>query len=136
MLPQVWSSSSYDKSYSFDIVLSTPYGNHLSVFMNIMYPIIKMAILALPLGIGGFQTSPSICRVFSAGAINTEYGLITSLAIEKNMKTLNDAGLPTEVTMHVTLQDLNAYLYKEKAGWFNASVTLSTGFSIFLGTLS
>ena len=136
MLPQVWSSSSYDKSYSFDIVLSTPYGNHLSVFMNIMYPIIKMAILALPLGIGGFQTSPSICRVFSAGAINTEYGLITSLAIEKNMKTLNDAGLPTEVTMHVTLQDLNAYLYKEKAGWFNASVTLSTGFSIFLGTLA
>ena len=136
MLPQVWSSSSYDKSYSFDVVLSSPYGNHLSIFMNIMYPIIKMAILALPLGIGGFQTSPSICRVFSAGAINTEYGLITSLAIEKNMKTLNDAGLPTEVTMHVTLQDLNAYLYKEKAGWFNASVTLSTGFSIFLGTLA
>lgn len=136
MLPQVWQSSSYDKTYSFDIVLSTPYGNHLSVFMNIMYPIIKMAMLALPLGIGGFQTSPCICRVFSAGAINTEYGLITSLAIEKNMKTLNDAGLPTEVTMHVTLVDLNAYLYKEKAGWFNASVTLSTGFSIFLGTLA
>ena len=136
MLPQVWQSSGYEKSYSFDIVLSTPYGNHLSIFMNIMYPIIKMAMLALPLGIGGFQTSPSICRVFSAGAINTEYGLITSLAIEKNMKTLNDAGLPTEVTMHVALQDLNAYLYKEKAGWFNASVTLSTGFSIFLGTLA
>ena len=136
MLPQVWSSSSYDKAYSFDVVLSTPYGNHLSVFMNIMYPIIKMAMLALPLGIGGFQTSPCICRVFSAGAINTEYGLITSLAIEKNMKTLNDAGLPTEVTMHVNLQDLNAYIYKEKAGWFNASVTLSTGFSIFLGTLA
>ena len=135
MLPEVWNSSSYEKQYSFSIVLSTPYGNPLSVFMNIMYPMIKMCMLALPLGIGGFQTSPPICRVFSAGAINTEYGLITSLSIEKNMKTLNDAGMPTEVTMNVQVTDLNAFLYKEKAGWFNASVKLSTGFSIFLATM-
>ena len=135
MLPKVWQESGYPKAYSFDMIFSTPYGNNLSIMMNIVYPINKIAALALPLGIGGFQTSPPICRVFSAGVINTEYGLISGLAITKNMKTLSDNGMPTEVTVNVQVEDLNAFLYKEKAGWFNASVKLSTGYSIFLATL-
>lgn len=135
MLPKVWQESGYSKTYSFDMIFSTPYGNHLSIMMNIIHPINKIAALALPLGIGGFQTSPPICRVFSAGVINTEYGLISGLTITKNMKTLSDSGMPTEVTVNVQVEDLNAFLYKEKAGWFNASVKLSTGYSIFLATL-
>ena len=135
MIPDVWDNSSFQKSYSFEVVLSSPYGNNLSLFLNIYYPISKMIHLALPMGVGGFQTSPPICRVFSAGSINTEFGIISSLTIDRNMKALSDTGMSTEVTLRVTVDDLNPYLYKEKPGWFNKSVELSTGITIFMATI-
>ena len=135
LMPQVWQSSTFEKSYSVNFRFATHDGNPVSVFLNIMYPLIKLSLLALPLGIGGFQTSPPILKVFSPGTINTAYGMITSMNIAKTMTTLTEGGLPTEIDVAITVVDLNPYLYKERPGWFNKSVETSTGFTNFMATV-
>lgn len=135
LMPQIWQSSTFDKSYSCTIKLASHSGHPVSIFMNVIYPLIKLSLLALPLGIGGFQTSPPILRVFSLGSINTEYGLITSFNVAKNMESLTDLGMPSEITIQLNIADLNPFLYKEKPGWFSKSVELSTGFSNWLATI-
>lgn len=135
MLPNIWRESSFSKSYSVNFVFSSAYGNKLSLLLQVMYPTVKLFHLAAPTGIGGFMTSPPICRVFSAGTINTEYGMISSMSIQRDMKTLSDDGIPTSLSVNITVEDLNPFLYKEKPGWFNKSVELSTGLTIFMATL-
>lgn len=135
MLPNIWRESSFAKSYNVSFIFSSAYGNNLSLLLQVIYPTAKILHLAVPTGIGGFMTSPPICRVFSAGSINTEYGMISSLSIQRDMKTLSDNGIPTSVTVNITIEDLNPFLYKEKPGWFNKSVELSTGLTIFMATL-
>ena len=135
MLPNIWRESSFSKSYNINFVFSSAYGNKLSLLLQVMYPVVKLFHLAAPTGIGGFMTSPPICRVFSAGTINTEYGMISSFSIQRDMKTLSDDGIPTSLSVNITVEDLNPFLYKEKPGWFNKSVELSTGLTIFMATL-
>lgn len=135
MLPNIWRESSFSKSYNINFVFSSAYGNKLSLLLQVMYPTVKLFHLAAPTGIGGFMTSPPICRVFSAGTINTEYGMISSFSIQRDMKTLSDDGIPTSLSVNITVEDLNPFLYKEKPGWFNKSVELSTGLTIFMATL-
>ena len=135
LMPQVWSNTTIDKSYSFSLRLTTPSGDPVSFLMNILYPTVKLMHLALPLGVGGFQTSPSVVSIFSLGTMNIKYGMITSLNIQKNMQTLSDNGLPTEVDIQVSCVDLNPWLYKERPGWFRTSIEIGSGFSNFIATM-
>lgn len=135
LFPQVWQATTFEKSYSVKFKFSSHAGDPISVFMNVMYPLIKFTVLALPLGVGGFQTSPAILKIFSSGAINTEYGMITSFSIDRHMETSTDTGLPTEVDVQATIVDMNPYLYKERPGWFRHTSGLGTGFSNFIATM-
>lgn len=135
LMPQVWSNTTIDRSYSFSLRLVTPSGDPVSFLMNIMYPTVKIMHLAMPLGVGGFQTSPSVVSIFSLGTMNIKYGMITSLNIQKNMQTLSDNGLPTEVDIQVSCVDLNPHMYKERPGWFRTSIEIGSGFSNFIATM-
>ena len=135
LIPDVWSDSTFDKSYTVPLKFVSSAGDPVSIFMNIMFPLIKLLMLALPSGTGGFIFSPAIHRVFSQSAINTDYGIISGLQIQKNMTTLNDYGQPTEVTVTMTVTDLMPRLFKEKPGWFIHSVNVASGFSTFIATM-
>lgn len=135
LIPQSWSGTTVDKSYSFSVRCAIPSGDPVSFLMGIMYPGIKMLHLTLPLGIGGYQTSPSIVSVFSLGTMNIKYGLITSLTMQKNLQTLSDNGLPTELDMQVSVVDLNPHLYKERPGWFRTSIEIGTGVSNWIANM-
>lgn len=135
LFPQIWQATTFEKSYSVNLKFSTHAGDPISVFMNVIYPLIKFAVLALPLGVGGFQTSPAILKIYSSGAINTEYGMITSFTVNRHMETSTDTGLPTEVDVQFTVVDMNPYLYKERPGWFKHTSGLGTGFSNFIATM-
>lgn len=136
MMPQVWQSSGYEKAYNVSFKFISHSGDPVSSFLNTVYPTIKLALLGMPLGIGGFQTSPPILKVFSQGSINTEYGMITYMNITRNMKNASDLGMPTDIEITCTVVDLNPFLYKERPGWFQKSVQLSTGFSNFIATIT
>lgn len=135
IIPDVWKDTTYSKSYTFTIKLVSASGDPVSVFMNIVHPLVKLLCLATPLGTGGFYSSAPILRVFSQGVINTEYGLIEGMTINRKMETLNDYGMPTEVDVEVTLRDLNAYIYREMPGWGESGMTLSSSMSTFLATI-
>lgn len=135
VIPDVWKDTQYSKSYSFNIKLVSAAGDPVSVFMNVIYPLIKLLCLATPLGTGGFYSSAPILRVFSQGVINTEYGLIESLTISRKMETLNDWGMPTEVDVSVGLRDLNSYIYREMPGWFESGMSSGTSMTGFLATI-
>ena len=135
LIPQSWSGTTVDKSYSFSIRCAIPSGDPVSFLMGILYPGIKMLHLTLPLGIGGYQTSPSIVSVFSLGTMNIKYGLITSLNMQKNLQTLSDNGLPTELDMQISVVDLNPHLYKERPGWFRTSLEIGTGISNWIANM-
>lgn len=135
IMPSVWSDSTFDKTYSFGIKLTSANGNQVSVFMNEIFPLIKICSLAVPLGTGGFYSSPPICRVYSQGVINTEYGLIETLTITRNMSTLNDFGTPTEIDVQMTVKDLNPHLFREMDGWLHSGALIGTSFTTFLATI-
>lgn len=135
IIPDVWKDTTYQKTYTFTIKLISASGDPVSVFMNVMYPLVKLLCLATPMGTGGFYSSAPILRVFSQGVINTEYGLIESMTINRKMETLNDYGMPTEVDVEITLRDLNSYIYRQMPGWYESGMTLSSSMSTFLATL-
>lgn len=134
LMPQVWQSSQFDKSYNVNLKFNTHSPNPISSFTDCIYPMIKFMLLALPLGIGGYQTSPPVVKVFSQGSINTEYGMITSININRNIDTYSASGYPSDIDISASIVDMNPYLYKERPGWFNKSVETSTGFSNFIAT--
>lgn len=135
LMPQVWQASSFEKSFTANFRFSSHDGHPVAIFMNVVYPLIKLLLLAMPLGVGGFQTSPPLVRAYATGVFNIEYGMITSINIRKNMEALTDTQLPTEVDVTIQISDLNPFLYKERPGWFKKSVGLGTGFSNFIGSL-
>ena len=135
VIPDVWSDSSFDKAYTCTIKLVSAAGDPVSVFMNIIFPLIKICCLAVPLGTGGYYGSPPILRVYSQGVINTDYGLIESMTINRKMETLNDWGMPTEVDVQLSIKDLNPHLYREMDGWFRSGLTMGTSFTTFLATI-
>lgn len=135
LIPDVWSDSTFDKSYTVPMKFVSVAGDPLSIFMNVMFPLIKLLMIALPSGTGGFIMSPPVLRVFSQSAINTDYAIVTGLSIQKNMNSLNDYGQPTEISISVSVTDLLPRLFRDKPGWILHSVNLSSSFSNFMATL-
>ena len=135
LIPDVWSDSTFDKSYTVPMKFVSAAGDPLSIFMNVMFPLIKLLMIALPSGTGGFIMSPPVLRVFSQSAINTDYAIVTGLSIQKNMNSLNDYGQPTEISISVSVTDLLPRLFRDKPGWILHSVNLSSSFSNFMATL-
>ena len=135
MIPEVWSDSTFDKSYTVPMKFVSAAGDPLSIFMNVMFPLIKLLMIALPSGTGGFIMSPPVLRVFSQSAINTDYAIVSGLSIQKNMNSLNDYGQPTEIALSVGITDLLPRLFRDKPGWILHSVNLSSSFSNFMATI-
>ena len=135
MIPDVWSDSTFDKSYTVPMKFVSAAGDPLSIFMNVMFPLIKLLMIALPSGTGGFIMSPPVLRVFSQSAINTDYAIVSGLSIQKNMNSLNDYGQPTEISLSVGITDLLPRLFRDKPGWILHSVNLSSSFSNFMATI-
>lgn len=108
IFPQIWSDSSFSRSYDISIKLTTPESDNFSWYMNIAVPMIHLIALAAPrqLGANSYQ-SPFLVRGFYKGFFNCDMGIITNMNIKKGDKgkwTLN--GLPTVVDIDFNIKDL------------------------------
>jgi len=84
ILPDVWSDSTYDKSYSISMKLRTPYGHRLSIYENEYVPISFFTCLAAPRKIGiQSYTNPFYVKVFCKGLFSVPMGMITSFSINR-----------------------------------------------------
>ena len=136
IIPDVWQDSVYDRSYSATIKLTAGYGTPLSILLDIIVPLNQILMLALPVGTGGFIMSPFILKAFSSGGINSEGCIISDVSINRNMNTLNDFGMPTEVEVTIQIRDLNPRLFREKDGFGRAVSHMNSAYTPFIATLA
>lgn len=120
VFPELWNDSDYDKSYTVNMTLTSPYGNKEAIYLNVIVPMMHVLALALPRQTSANSfTSPFIVKAFSPGWFVCDMGMITSLSIEKSEWSID--GLPCEVKISFTIKDLYSQLMitkTNKAGDF------------------
>lgn len=113
IFPDMWSDSTYNKSYSFSLNLISPYGDNESIFLNIIVPMMFMIAISTPR-----QTSantygaPFLVKAFAKGWFSCEMGIVDNIRIEKGGDggAWNIHGLPTEVKISMSIRDLYSNL--------------------------
>lgn len=113
VLPEHYSDSTYSKSYSFSLTLSTPYGHKLAHFLNIGVGLAHILGLFLPIQMSANTfKSPYLLKCFSPGWFNASLAIGDSMSITKGGDGGWAAnGLPNEVKVDVSIKDLYSQMY-------------------------
>lgn len=107
IMPDVYQSSSYTKSYSITIHLKSPYGNRLGYYLNIFVPMIHALCLAMPRqASANSYESPFLVKAYVDGIFSCNMGIIQSISVSKSAESMTIDGLPTEVDISIDLVDL------------------------------
>lgn len=110
-IPDTWQSSSANlPSESYVIPLRSPYGNKLSRFMNLMFPLAMLLAGALPISHGRQSWGqPFLCELFSIGRVIQRLAMIESLNVTHGVGNLgfnrSNESLAIDVTMTVKGMD-------------------------------
>lgn len=110
-IPDHWQSSSADlPTESYSIPLRSPYGNKLSRFMNLMFPLSMLLAAALPISHGRQSWgSPFLCEVYSIGRTIKRLAMVESLSVTHGVGNLgfnrSNEALGIDVTMNI--KDMN-----------------------------
>lgn len=108
VFPEIWSDSSFGKSYNINIKLRCPDNDILSWYLSIYVPLVHIMCLAMPRGAGpNGYIAPFLIRAFYKGFLNIDTGIITGLDITKGGEgRWTQRGLPTSVDVSITIKDL------------------------------
>lgn len=110
MFPKQWSDSDFSTSYSVNIKLRSPDADNLSIYLNIIVPLMHLIALAAPKMDGNNPNAyrePFLIRAFYKGLFNVDMGIIKDLSITKGDKAKwNVNGLPTEVDVSLSIEEL------------------------------
>lgn len=135
MIPKVYSSSSASRNYSMSMVFSSFSGDPVAIFLNCIYPLIKLQALTFPEATGGLLYSPWIVNMYSSQGVNIEWGLITDLSVKKDPATYNDAGMPTTLNVTVGVEDLRPFAFMEKPTFWSYASKFSGSATMMLASL-
>ena len=131
VFPEMWSDSSFDRSYSIDIKLRSPDSDSMSIFMNVLKPYCKILALTLPHMIGdnvNAYRTPFLVKAYCKGLFNIDLGMITGLSVTKGATCCwNDDGLPTQIDLSIDIKDLYSSL--SMTGYVDDSADSSNIFS-------
>lgn len=113
-IPEVYDSSTAELSTtSYKMRLTTPYGNKLSVFMNVYVPLCMILAGGLPRSAGKHSYyAPFMCRIFSQGRQDYS-GYIDSITIERGTDNVgwSKDGLPTTVDVTFTVKNIDPIMH-------------------------
>lgn len=108
VFPEIWSDSSFGRSYSCRMKLVSPSGDKLSIYLNILVPIYHLVALVLPRQSDGqAYFSPFLVRAYYKGLFNIDMGIITDLSVTKGAEgewTLD--GIPTVAEISFSIKDM------------------------------
>lgn len=108
--PELWQDSSFSRDYSATIKLDSPDNDPLSVYLNIIVPLIHLTAFAAPRSTGiTTYASPFLVRAYYQGFFNVNMGIISSMEIVKGSEgawTYNN--IPTVVEVRLNIHDLFA----------------------------
>ncbi|MGL5316846.1 MAG: hypothetical protein ACRC92_26550 [Peptostreptococcaceae bacterium] len=109
-LPDVWKDTNNTKSHQLRFKFASAYGNKLSIYKSVIVPMLHAIVPALPNQQGASNTyqAPYLVNCMSRGSVNCLMGVVTGIQINRNHETLSIDGLPTEVEVIMTVQELNS----------------------------
>ena len=110
VFPNIWQNSSYNRDFNIEITLATPYGDKESIFLEIFVPLMFLLALVLPrqATVNSYVT-PFLVRANVPGFFNCEMGVIRDMQITRggsDNSAWSVEGLPTEVTVSLSIEDL------------------------------
>ena len=106
--PQIWSNSTFSKSYNITIKLITPGTDNFSWWLDIYVPLCHLMALVLPRSeYVNSYTTPFLIKAFYKGMFNIDMGIITEMSFNRGKEgSWTKDGLPTVVEVSFTIQDL------------------------------
>lgn len=113
-IPEIWNSSSFSKSYSFDFQLRTPYGDPFSIFYSLYIPLAMVMAGAFPRSVGqNSYTSPYLVRAYCKGMFAIPLGIIDSITITRGAAEYgwSNIMLPTQIDISFTIKDLSPIMH-------------------------
>ena len=113
IFPEIWSDSSFSRSYSCSMKLVSPSGDKLSIYLNILVPIYHLLGFALPREAANqAYFSPFLVRAYYKGLFNVDMGIIPGLSITKGEEgEWTVEGLPTVANVSFEIKDLYDGMY-------------------------
>jgi hypothetical protein len=109
LYPEIWSDSTFSRSYQLSFKFSSPYGDPASIFHHVYVPFISLLALCLPKqsNIMGYM-SPFLVRADCPGYFTCDMGVITSLSYKKggDDDEFTNSGLPLAIDVNITVKDL------------------------------
>lgn len=108
-IPEVWQSSSFSKSYSFNMTFRATAGDPVSIFQDCYVPLAMLLAAALPRSTGTNSfTQPFVLRAYSKGQFAVPLGMISSMTITRGSSEFgwSNSMLPTVINVSFTIQDL------------------------------
>lgn len=108
IFPEIWSDSTFTKNYNVTLKFNSPDCDNLSIFLNILVPLIHILGMVMPRSAGyNSYISPWIVRAYYKSMFHIDMGLIVGCDIQYgDLGSWNQNGLPTEVTVQLTIKDL------------------------------
>ena len=108
IFPDIWADSTFARSYNITIKLISPDSDKISIFFNILVPLVHILGLVLPRSAGNnAYVSPFMVRSWYKSMFNIELGIIENCEITKGDKGgWSITGLPRTVTVNLSIKDL------------------------------
>lgn len=110
IFPEIWSDSSFSRSYNCEFKFISPDPSKLSVFLNVLVPLFHLLGLVAPQSVkdnpNGY-TNPFLIRAIYKGFFNIDMGIITDMHVTKGAECQwTPEGIPTSITVSITIKDL------------------------------
>lgn len=134
--PELWSDSSYSKSFSVSLSFISPYGDPLSIFKYVYVPFCALLCFGLPRQAAeNGMVSPFFIRADIPGVTTSDLAIVSDISWTKggsaNLWTKD--GLPRAIDVQLTIQDLYPYLAMTKRFSF---LSANPSFTVFLDNMS
>jgi len=109
LLPEIWTDSAFNRTFTIDIHLHSPYGDPEAFYLNVMVPLNMIIALAFPrqFGPNGYY-SPFLIQANAKGVFNCDLGLVDYVSISRfgSGDSMSRNGLPLEVQVSLTIRSL------------------------------
>lgn len=110
VFPEIWSDSTFSRSYNISIKLRSPDPSKFSVFVNVLVPLFHLLALVSPQTDGtnpNGYTNPFLIRAVYKGFFNIDMGIITDMSVTKGAECQwTPEGIPTSIDISISLKDL------------------------------
>lgn len=139
-IPKHWQSSSARlPRASYKVQLVTPYGNPISILMNLFLPFCMIGAGAWPRSTGKQSyTSPFLVQLFDPGRVQIPMGIITEFTVTRGSGNIgwNKNKRPLSFELSFTIEDLSSIAHMPLISGFDGIGSLIDEESTFTNYLS